>query len=473
MRSTWGDRDAGRWIDETTGLFVGEAAEAYLAAERAAAGRAAGVGVRARRRPPRRAHRGARAAGARRRAGAGRQRACASIGAPIGVIAASYPDGVFVLVAPQLQPARGARARPGAAHDGRLARPRQSGSDRRRPRHRQHRRRHRAARPHRARRRRAAAAQGGDVGRRQPRHRGRSVGRTEQGKSSCRVSRCRLSLLAVGCARCPQAAGAGAWTLPEGHGQVVVTGTASRPTKAFDGSGSLQSTPRYNKNELQALIEYGVTDWLTAIGVPGLQHVDIAAPVDAQRTGFGNTEFGARVRVMQAEQLGAVRAGHRPRARHLRHRQSGRGRLHRLRGRSARAVRRAASRSAACRHSSTSSSRSASAPAARRAKRALDLTLRLRAAPQWLVLLQQFNVVSEGAGRAPFPSNNYHKLQFSVVYDLTPQWSVQGGAFTTFAGRNALQENGLAHRRLVSVLVRAVRPPAAQNRRAPPACPAR
>ena len=33
MRSTWGDRDAGRWIDQTTNLFVGTAAEAYLAAE--------------------------------------------------------------------------------------------------------------------------------------------------------------------------------------------------------------------------------------------------------------------------------------------------------------------------------------------------------------------------------------------------------------------------------------------------------
>ena len=40
-------------------------------------------------------------------------------------------------------------------------------------------------------------------------------------------------------------------------------------------------------------------------------------------------------------------------------------------------------------------------------------------------------------------SYNYHKLQLSVVYDLTPQWAIQAGAFTTFAGRNALQENGI------------------------------
>ena len=59
------------------------------------------------------------------------------------------------------------------------------------------------------------------------------------------------------------------------------------------------------------------------------------------------------------------------------------------------------------------------------------------------MLLQQFNVISEGSGGALSPSNNYHKLQLSVIYDLAQQWSVQGGAFTTFAGRNALQENGL------------------------------
>ena len=56
---------------------------------------------------------------------------------------------------------------------------------------------------------------------------------------------------------------------------------------AFDatrGSHS-KSTPRYAKTELQALMEYGVTDWLTAIALPSLQHVDIAAPADASRTG--------------------------------------------------------------------------------------------------------------------------------------------------------------------------------------------
>jgi len=72
-----------------------------------------------------------------------------------------------------------------------------------------------------------------------------------------------------------------------------------------------------------------------------------------------------------------------------------------------------------------------------------DATFGVRPAPQWLLLAQSFNVVSEGAGDPLFPSYGYYKFQLSAVYDLTPAWSVQLGGFTTYAGRNALQENGL------------------------------
>jgi hypothetical protein len=58
------------------------------------------------------------------------------------------------------------------------------------------------------------------------------------------------------------------------------------------------------------------------------------------------------------------------------------------------------------------------------------------------VLLQNFNVISAGAV-APAPSYDYAKFQVSARYDLTAQWALQAGVFTTFAGRNALQENGL------------------------------
>jgi protein XagA len=221
-----------------------------------------------------------------------------------------------------------------------------------------------------------------------------------------------------------------------------VTGTASSASKAFDAGGSTQSTPRYGKTELQALMEYGVTDWLTAIAVPSLQRVSIAPPVDAQRTGFGNSEFGARARVMQESNWvlsaqGTIRVPgtfdtNNPAA------IGNTGVDFDLRA--------LYGASFAVGGLPTfvdvqvgERFRTGGPPSEAR----IDLTLGVRAAEQWLVLMQQFNVISEGSGAAPFTSNNYHKLQMSVVYDFTPHWSVQGGAFTTFAGRNALQENGL------------------------------
>jgi len=99
--SSWGDRRAGQWIDETTGLFVGEVAEAYLAAAcgceydeeisilaltldrfdvpRSAGGETVARDVRAE-----------------------VARAVRRLAASVGVVAASYRNGVIILVAPEV-----------------------------------------------------------------------------------------------------------------------------------------------------------------------------------------------------------------------------------------------------------------------------------------------------------------------------------------------------------------------------------
>jgi sigma-B regulation protein RsbU (phosphoserine phosphatase) len=99
--SSWGDRRAGLWIDEVTGLFVGEVAEAYLAAAcgcedgelisivalaldrfdayRVVKGEIAARGLRA-------------------------EVACAvrRLAATVGIVAASYRNGIVLLVAPEV-----------------------------------------------------------------------------------------------------------------------------------------------------------------------------------------------------------------------------------------------------------------------------------------------------------------------------------------------------------------------------------
>jgi hypothetical protein len=61
-----------------------------------------------------------------------------------------------------------------------------------------------------------------------------------------------------------------------------------------------------------------------------------------------------------------------------------------------------------------------------------------------MLLVQSFNVVSEGAGAPIYGgSYDYEKLQLSALYTLAANWWLQGGGFSTYAGRNALQENGV------------------------------
>ena len=133
--SNWGDKHASVWIDEATGLFVGEVAEAYLTAVterhpdelmsvlalavdrldviRSAQGEAVGRQILAQ------------VAHAVRRTAAS-----------IGVVAASYRNGMITVMAPELGAVPARRSRRSLAQGGRKARPRQFRIDRRRPCHR-------------------------------------------------------------------------------------------------------------------------------------------------------------------------------------------------------------------------------------------------------------------------------------------------------------------------------------------------
>ncbi len=250
----------------------------------------------------------------------------------------------------------------------------------------------------------------------------------------------------IGAAALPSPALAGAWTMPEGKGQVVVAATVSEAKTSFDANGDRQPTLRYNKQELQMLLEYGITDRVTAILAPGLQRVEIALPVNARRTGLGFTEFGGRFRLMQggtrdfswvlsaqttmrvpgtydtANPAAIGYTGMEVDVRGLL------GASFTVGGWPAFVDLQLAQRF-----------RTGGPPSEWRA----DFTAGVRLAPQWGLLAQSFNVISEGDGSPPFTSTNYHKLQMSVIYYLTEQWALQGGLFTTVAGRNALQENGL------------------------------
>jgi PleD family two-component response regulator len=99
--SSWGDRRAGLWIDDATGLFVGEVAEAYL-------GGACGcetddvVSILALALDRFDVYRSAKGDTAARDVLAQVSRAVRRLAATIGIVAASYRNGIIVLVAPEL-----------------------------------------------------------------------------------------------------------------------------------------------------------------------------------------------------------------------------------------------------------------------------------------------------------------------------------------------------------------------------------
>lgn len=249
-------------------------------------------------------------------------------------------------------------------------------------------------------------------------------------------------VLAVGLMALPTAAFAGAWTLDADKGVAIITVTPSRADKAFDGDSNLQSIPRYSKGELQALLEYGVTDWFTAMLTPSLQHVAIGGPFEAQRTGLGYTDIGGRMRLWRGDSwVRSAQTSFRVPGTFDKSNAAAIGYtdpeidVRGLFGYSF-AVR---TWPAFVDVQVAQRFRLGGPPDEFRT----DATLGLQPNDRWLFLTQSFNVISEGAGSWSFPSYAYHKFQLSAVYTVSRTLSLQLGGYTTYWGRNALQENGL------------------------------
>jgi PleD family two-component response regulator len=102
--SGWGDRYAKLWIDDATGLFVGEAAEAYLTAATAQQGEAL-VSIIALEVDRLDAFRSRQGEDACRDLLVRIANAVRGLPAAIGVLAAAYRNGVIVLIAPDVGPA--------------------------------------------------------------------------------------------------------------------------------------------------------------------------------------------------------------------------------------------------------------------------------------------------------------------------------------------------------------------------------
>jgi phosphoserine phosphatase RsbU/P len=99
--SNWGDRRAGLLVDETTGLFVGEAAEAYLTALRNGQHDEV-ISILALTLDRFEVYRAANGEDAALAVLAEVSRAVRRLAATVGIVAGAYPNGVIILVAPEV-----------------------------------------------------------------------------------------------------------------------------------------------------------------------------------------------------------------------------------------------------------------------------------------------------------------------------------------------------------------------------------
>jgi protein XagA len=236
-----------------------------------------------------------------------------------------------------------------------------------------------------------------------------------------------------------KAAFGGAWLLPQGDGQIIADMFFSDSTRAFDAQGHLIPVPSYQKFELGTYIEYGLTNWLTLVASPSYDRIENPPPGQSYN-GLGESEIAARVGLYHSDtRVLSFQAGMRSPGFSF---ADSLGPFE---------VRRAASldvRGLVGRNVVVATMEGfVEAQAGYRFYAAgqpgewrIDLTMGLRPWPRCLVMLQSFTSIENGS--LQFGHVSWTKLQPSIVYDITPQWSAQIGGFITVTGINAGRELG-------------------------------
>ncbi|HXW72798.1 MAG TPA: hypothetical protein VEK34_15470 [Methylocella sp.] len=230
----------------------------------------------------------------------------------------------------------------------------------------------------------------------------------------------------------------GAWLLPPGAGQIIAYLDYSDSSYAFDMHGKLVKVPAYQKFEIGGYLEYGLADWLTIVAAPAYDRV--RSPVAGQSyDGPGESEIGARVGLYRSEtSVFSVQASIRSPGASFDSlglaevRRSASLDLRAMAGKSFTlgTIEGFAEAQAGYRFYA------ANQPGEWR----IDLAAGLRPLPNFLFMMQSYTSI--GKGPKPFGEIAWTKIQPSVVYSITPQWSLQAGGFVTVWGKNAGRELG-------------------------------
>ncbi len=238
------------------------------------------------------------------------------------------------------------------------------------------------------------------------------------------------------------AAHAGAWAQGEGQGLVIVATTFDTSGQAFDAKGRLSPVSYYRKFELGLYAEYGLTDNVTLVARPSFENVTTGGPPPGAYRGIEAMEAGARVQlakigdaVFAAQALVKIPGSTNRSNTALAGSTADEIEARFLAGASISAF----DRPGFIEADVAWRGRDGGHPGEAR----LDVTLGLRVTDKAQLLLQSFNATTTGAGDAVYPAQRSAKLQPSVVYEIAPGWSLQGGAYATVAAQNARRERGV------------------------------
>ena len=236
----------------------------------------------------------------------------------------------------------------------------------------------------------------------------------------------------------PALAHAGAWTLPQGAGQAIVSFSAG--AGAYD-SQFAPDAQHEARAEGSLYLEYGLSDWLTAVTQSGLESYRVGAPISDAYRGLDYTGAGLRARLFSSEsfvwsvQGTALVPGAHDASRPAQAGNTGFDSDWRmLMGSNFRV----GSLSAFADASVGYHTRGGGPPDEWRA----DLTFGLHLSGNLTFMAQSFNAFSNGSN-ACYSAEQTMIVQPSLVYDFDRFWSAQIGLYTTVRAIEADRENGV------------------------------
>ncbi len=99
------------------------------------------------------------------------------------------------------------------------------------------------------------------------------------------------------------AAHAGAWPLPAGQGQTIITASGQKASESYDAGGGANTPTLYEKITAELYWEHGLTDTWTGVISSGIETVTIDSPGRALQstTGVSATQFAARRLIIKSD----------------------------------------------------------------------------------------------------------------------------------------------------------------------------